>query len=108
MKSRMRLRDEKEGVPAKYYVDNVLDAVTEPGDWYLDRGEGDLYYIPMPGEDMQSAQVHAPYADSLLRRADDTSSSWRSTGLSSGTRHYAGWRPPRLLRPPTRYQAPCS
>ena len=35
---------------ARYYVDNLFEALTEPGEWYLDRHRGKLFYIPLPGE----------------------------------------------------------
>lgn len=43
-----------------YVVENVFEALTEPGEWYLDAPAGKLYYLPMPGEEMESAEVIAP------------------------------------------------
>jgi hypothetical protein len=51
----------------KYYVENVMEALTEPGEWYLDRVPGRLYYIPMPGEDPETTEVVAPRLTQLLR-----------------------------------------
>ncbi|MBT3376814.1 MAG: right-handed parallel beta-helix repeat-containing protein [Lentisphaerae bacterium] len=52
---------------ADYYLDNVFEAMTEPGDWYLDREKGDLYYLPLPGETPETTEVFAPRALQLLR-----------------------------------------
>lgn len=52
---------------ADYYLDNVFEAMTEPGDWYLDRATGRLYYLPMPGETPEATDVVAPRALQLLR-----------------------------------------
>jgi len=52
---------------ARYYVENVYEALTEPGEWFLDRTTGTLYYIPMPGEEPESVEVFAPAARQLLR-----------------------------------------
>jgi len=49
------------------YVENVFEALTEPGQWYLDRGEGKLYYIPRKGENMKETEVIAPRLYQLLR-----------------------------------------
>src|SRR5262249_56337577 len=38
------------GGPARYWVENVFEALDAPGQWYLDRPQGRLYYLPMPGE----------------------------------------------------------
>lgn len=51
---------------ARYIVENVLEALDQPGEWYLDRQAGRLYYMPMPGEDMSTAEVIAPVAPALV------------------------------------------
>ena len=34
--------------PGPYWVENVLEALDAPGQWYLDRPQGCLYYLPSP------------------------------------------------------------
>lgn len=55
---------ETEGVD--FRLENIFEALTEPGEWYLDRPTGKLYYIPLPGEDIATAEVVAPHLQSLL------------------------------------------
>jgi hypothetical protein len=50
-----------------YFVENVFEALGEPGQWYLDRKTGRLTYWPLPGEDMSRAEVVAPVTPQLLR-----------------------------------------
>jgi hypothetical protein len=50
----------------RYYVEHLFEGLDQPGEWYLNRETGKLYYIPMPGEDMTSAEVIAPVAPQLL------------------------------------------
>jgi len=50
----------------RYYVENVFEALDEPGEWYLDRKQQRLYYYPLPGEDMTRAQVVAPRVTTTL------------------------------------------
>jgi hypothetical protein len=57
-----------------YYVENVWEAFTEPGQWYLDRSDGILYYRPLPGEDMAKAEVIAPTLQQLVRLEGDPQS----------------------------------
>ncbi len=45
---------------ARYWLENVFEALTEPGQWYLDRKQGKLYYIPLPGQSIESTKVYAP------------------------------------------------
>ncbi len=56
------------GVP-RYAVWNTREGMTHPGQWYLDRVERKVYYWPREGEDMQTALVVAPAAETLLRVA---------------------------------------
>jgi hypothetical protein len=52
---------------APYYFDNVFETMSEPGEFYLDRSTGRLYYIPLPGENMATAHVVAPRLKELVR-----------------------------------------
>ncbi len=45
---------------ARYWVENAPDALDAPGEWYLDRQAGVLYYRTMADEDMTRAEVVAP------------------------------------------------
>ena len=51
----------------KYVVWNVREAMTEPGQWYLDRTEGKVVYWPLAGEDMSKAEVFAPTIESIIQ-----------------------------------------
>ncbi|MCR4413125.1 MAG: hypothetical protein NUV77_11955, partial [Thermoguttaceae bacterium] len=44
----------------RYRVLNVKEALSEPGEWYLDRPTGELTYIPLPGEKPEATTVVAP------------------------------------------------
>ena len=58
-------RDET-GRYTRFRLDHVAEGCTEPGDWYLDRSNGMLSYIPMPGENCDTTLVEAPMLDLLL------------------------------------------
>ncbi len=51
---------------ADYYYDNVFEALSDPGQWYLDRPAGRLYYLPRPGETPETTEVVAPRCLQLL------------------------------------------
>ncbi len=55
----------------RYYIENILAGLTDPGQWYLDRATGVLYYWPLPGEDMTEVQVVAPIIEQLVRLEGD-------------------------------------
>lgn len=50
----------------RYYVANVFEALDEPGEWYLNRHSGTLYYYPHPGEDLSKAEIVAPVMRSTM------------------------------------------
>ena len=66
-----RMSDDFKHTGARYYVDNVFEALTEPGEWYLDGAADTLYYLPLPGEEPETAAVVAPVLTQLLRLQGD-------------------------------------
>lgn len=54
-----------------YYLENVAEALSEPGEWHLDPGTGILRYRPLPQEDMTQAEVVAPVSEQLVRLQGD-------------------------------------
>ena len=60
------------GKGERFLVDNVREALGEPGQWYLDRPSGELTYFPMPGEQPDKTVVIAPRLDRLVVMEGDT------------------------------------
>jgi len=48
------------------WVENALELLQTPGQWYLDRKAAYVYYIPLPGEDLATANVVIPVLETLL------------------------------------------
>ena len=61
------LADDWKAQGARYYVENVFEALSEPGEWYLDRPGGKLYYLPKAGEEIGKTQLVAPVSKQLLK-----------------------------------------
>jgi parallel beta-helix repeat protein len=53
-------------VGARYCLENVIEALDAPGQWYLDRSAGTVYYYPRPGENWSKAEFIAPVLESLV------------------------------------------
>ncbi|TWU42303.1 right-handed parallel beta-helix repeat-containing protein [Novipirellula artificiosorum] len=51
---------------ARYIVENVFEGLDSPGEWYLNRETGQLFYFPLPGEDMTNVLAVVPVAPSLI------------------------------------------
>ena len=50
---------------AQFILENARRFLDAPGEWFLSR-EGTLYYQPLPGEDMNQAEVIAPVAEKFI------------------------------------------
>ncbi|MFF7472311.1 DUF1349 domain-containing protein [Streptomyces sp. NPDC008092] len=48
------------------YIENAYEFLDAAGEWYLDTGTGTLYYKPLPGQDMSTADVEVPELQSLV------------------------------------------
>ena len=51
--------------PNRYIIENVLEGLQQPGDWYLDRHSGELYY--WPDGDVGKMEFIAPVLNQLIR-----------------------------------------
>ncbi len=50
----------------EYYIENIPECFKNPGEWYLDRADGMLYYLPKGGQTAESISVWAPTLDILV------------------------------------------
>ena len=51
---------------ARYRLENVFEALETPGQWYLDRAAGKVYYLPLPGEKLNKTVIAAPRVRQFL------------------------------------------
>jgi hypothetical protein len=48
------------------YIENAYEFLDTAGEWYLDTSTGTLYYKPLSGQDMSTADVEVPKLQSLI------------------------------------------
>jgi hypothetical protein len=48
------------------YVENAYEFLDSPGEWYVNTSTGTLYYIPLAGQSMSTADVEFPVLQSLV------------------------------------------
>lgn len=48
------------------WIENAFEELDEEGEFYYDRSEGIIYYIPRQGENMETASVHIPVLETLI------------------------------------------
>jgi len=85
----------------RYFVENALEFLDEPGQWFLDPATGRLYYYPHEGEDMRTAQVIAPLLKQILRVEGDAAkkSPVRNLHFRGLTFSHCAWLRPELGLP---------
>src|SRR5690349_17207015 len=80
--------------PGPYWVENVVEALDTPGQWYLDRPQGILYYLPRPREEMRSAEIIAPRLTRLIRVVGRAGAPAHDLCFEGLTFAHAEWQPP--------------
>jgi hypothetical protein len=80
--------------PGPYWVENVFEALDEPGQWYLDRCDGLLYCLPLPGDDLSSAEIVAPRLERLLSAVGRPGTPVHDLHFEGLTFAHAEWQPP--------------
>ncbi len=71
----------------RYYVENILEGLDSPGEWYLDRPSGTLYYFPPDSIDLESAVITAPRLLNLVEMK-----STRNVRISDFTVQETDWQ----------------
>ncbi len=56
----------KEHGNSAFRLVNALQFLDQPGEWFLDEETHQVYYYPQEGEDMGTAEVIAPYLETIL------------------------------------------
>ncbi|PTS90474.1 hypothetical protein DBR27_21665, partial [Flavobacterium sp. HMWF030] len=77
-----------------FYLNNGISMLNEPGEWFLDKKNAKIYYIPRVGEDMNSAKVTVPVLENLVEvkgTIDSPVHDFRFKGISF---QYSNWLRP--------------
>jgi hypothetical protein len=49
-----------------FYIENALELMDQPGEWYYNKDTHELYYYPQPGEKIQSVTATIPQLETLI------------------------------------------
>ncbi len=80
--------------PGPYWVENVFEALESPGQWYLDRARGVLYYLPRAGEKTLSAEIVAARLPQVLRVVGRAGAPVHDLHFQGLTFAHTEWQPP--------------
>ena len=51
----------------RFFFENVFEALDAPGEWYLDKAEGTLWYIPFAGETAETLTLWGSSLETMIR-----------------------------------------
>ena len=85
-----------DGHNSAFYLTNDKALLDTPGEWYLDAREQKVYYIPLKGENMATADVEAPAVETLLRVCGTPDNPVRGVTFEGVTFSHATWMRPSV------------
>jgi hypothetical protein len=80
--------------PSVYWVENVFEALDTPGQWYLNRPLGKLYYLPQSDKDMTTADIIAPRLTQVVRVVGREGTPVHDLRFEGLTFSHTEWQPP--------------
>jgi hypothetical protein len=92
----------------KYFIQGIPELLDEPGEWYFDRKQAMLYYMPMPGEEMLRISAVVPRLAQIVRMtgAPDKGQFVRNVTFHGITFSNSEWYVPRDAKPPIKGMKP--
>jgi hypothetical protein len=76
------------------YVENALELLDTPGEWYLDRSAHLVYYLPRPGQDLRRADVEMPALEKLVDARGTAGTPIHDVSFRGLRYSYATWLTP--------------
>ncbi|MDT7726329.1 MAG: hypothetical protein QOI21_2905 [Actinomycetota bacterium] len=76
------------------WLENAYEFIDTPGEWYLDKTAGDLYYLPKSGQNLATATVTVPRVQDLVDLNGEIGNPVSNVGFDGITFSYATWLAP--------------
>ncbi len=54
----------------RYFFENIFEELNSPGEWYFDKAENKLYYVPQDGDTVENTVINACINDKLVSMSD--------------------------------------
>ncbi|MFC1433707.1 discoidin domain-containing protein [Streptacidiphilus sp. N1-3] len=76
------------------WLENARELLDTPGEWYLDKSAGDLYYMPKAGQNLATATVTVPRVQDLVDLNGTLGHPVSNVGFQGITFSYSTWLAP--------------
>ena len=83
-----------EEIQTPNWLENAYEFLDTPGEWYLDKTAGDLYYLPKPGQNLATATVTVPRVQDLVDLNGSLGDPVHDIGFDGLTFSYSTWLAP--------------
>lgn len=80
------------------YVENALELLDEPGEWYLDTHDNYIYYMPRCFEDINTAEFILPVTEQLVVASGTADNPVKNLKFSNIEFCYSAWNYPTTKR----------
>ncbi|MBP6431225.1 MAG: right-handed parallel beta-helix repeat-containing protein [Ferruginibacter sp.] len=86
----------KETGNSAFYLTNAIQFLDEPGEWFLDVQKQKIYYYPKENENMNVANVVAPFTETLIRFSGTVDNPVSNFVIQDISFQHTGWLRPSL------------
>ncbi|MFF1452381.1 discoidin domain-containing protein [Streptomyces sp. NPDC058274] len=76
------------------WLENARELLDTPGEWYLDKGQGEIYYLPKSGQDLSTATVTVPRVQDLVDLNGTKAAPVSNVSFEGLTFSYSTWLAP--------------
>ncbi|MFD5077196.1 discoidin domain-containing protein [Streptomyces sp. NPDC058371] len=76
------------------WLENARELLDTPGEWYLDKGRGEIYYMPKAGQNLSTATVTVPRVQDLVDLNGTKADPVSNVSFEGITFSYSTWLAP--------------
>lgn len=87
----------KETGNSAFFLTNAIQFLDTPGEWYLDKKQGKIYYYPRAGENVLTATVIAPSLETIVKITGNIDRPVSYVFFKNISFNYTGWMRPSKM-----------
>ncbi len=81
-------------ISSAYYLQNSREFLDRPGEWYFNIATSELFYMPLVGEDLSTAEVITPALEQIIDIAGNQNEKVRNLKFEDITFTHSSWERP--------------
>lgn len=95
-----KLREDHKHSYDQYFLENVFEALSDPGEFYINKKSGKLIYLPLESETLENCQIEVPRINQLIINTGDAETEQYVESITFEGIHFrcTGWKIPDTFR----------